>query len=192
LWTWLALAVFIAVLWIFATPILRSIGSLLVANGPPVKADAIVVLAGDGKGNRILKGAELGKQGYAPVVIASNGGDRYERTESALAIEFAVAHGYPASLFLETHWKASSTVDEARHDIALLRARNAHAVLIVTSTWHTARASRVYRRLAPDLEIHVVGAEDPHWDHSNWWHSRPGKKKFLLEFTKNVADYLRL
>jgi uncharacterized SAM-binding protein YcdF (DUF218 family) len=192
LWTLLVLVALVASVWIFSTPILRGIGSLLEADGPPVKADAIVVLAGDGKGNRILKGAELGKQGYAPLVIASNGGDRFQRTESALAIEFAVAHGYPASLFLETHWQADSTVDEAWHDIALLRARGAHRVLIVTNTWHTGRASRIYRRLAPDLEIHMVGVNDPDWDHGNWWHSRQGKKEFLLEFTKNVADYLRI
>ena len=180
----------VAALWIFSTPILRGAGSILVADAPPVKADAIVVLAGDGKGNRMLKGAELGKQGYAPVVIASNGGDRYERTESDLAIEFAVAHGYPASLFLSTHWQAQSTVDEAWHDISLLRARGAHKVIIVTSAWHTARAGRIYRRLAPDLEIHVVGADDPAWDHGNWWRTREGKKDFVIEFIKTVADYL--
>jgi uncharacterized SAM-binding protein YcdF (DUF218 family) len=181
-----------AALWIFSTPILRGIGSILVAGGPPVKADAIVVLAGDGKGNRMLKGAELGKQGYAPVVIASNGGNRYERTESDLAIEFAIARGYPASLFLATHWRAKSTVDEARHDIALLRSRGAHRVIVVTRAWHTARSGRVFRRLAPDLEIHMVGADDPDWDHGNWWRTREGKKDFAIEFIKTIADALRI
>jgi uncharacterized SAM-binding protein YcdF (DUF218 family) len=140
----------------------------------------------------MLKGAELGKEGYAPVVIASNGGDRYEHTESELAIEFAVAHGYPANLFLATHWRSKSTVDEAWHDIALLRARGAHKVIIVTSPWHTARSRRVYRRLAPDLEVHMVGADDPGWDHGNWWRTREGKKDFLIEFLKTFADYLHM
>ncbi|HVW10757.1 MAG TPA: YdcF family protein [Bryobacteraceae bacterium] len=192
MWTLLVLAAFVAAVWIFSPQILRSIGSLLEADGPPVKADAIVVLAGDGKGYRMLKGAELGKQGYAPVVIASNGGHRYLRTESALAIEFAVSHGYPADLFLETHWYAGSTVEEARNDIDLLRSRNVHKVVVVTSAWHTARSGRIYRRLAPDLEVHLVGVDDPDWDNGNWWRSREGKKEFLLEFTKTIADYLRL
>lgn len=165
---------------------------MLEADGPPVKADAIIVLSGDGKGNRILKGAELGKEGYAPVVIASNGGNRYARTDSALSIEFALTHGYPASLFLETNWEADSTLEEARNTVALLRARGVHKVLIVTSVWHTARARRIYRRLAPDLEIHLVGVDDRAWDHGNWWRSRKGKKEFLLEFSKTLAGYLRM
>jgi len=165
---------------------------VLEADGPPVKADAIVVLSGDGKGSRMLRGAELGKEGYAPVVIASNGGDRYARTDSALAIEFAVTHGFPASLFLETSWKASSTLEEARNTVALLRARGVRKVLIVTSVWHTARAGRIYRGLAPDLDIHLVGVNDRDWDHGNWWRSREGKKEFLLEFTKTITGYLHI
>ena len=165
---------------------------MLEADGPPVKADAIIVLAGDGTGGRILKGAELGKEGYAPVVIASNGGYRYARTESGLAIEFAVGHGYPSELFLETAWQADSTVDEATQGIALLRARGAHKVLIVTNVWHTARAGRIYRRLAPDLDIHMVGISDRAWDHGNWWRNRNGQKEFFLEFTKTLADYLHM
>ncbi|HXE64682.1 MAG TPA: YdcF family protein [Bryobacteraceae bacterium] len=192
MWTLLVVLAIAAAVWIFSIPILRGTGSLLESDGPPVKAGAIVVLAGDGEGNRILKGAELGRQGYAPVVIASNGGKRYARTESALAIEFAVAHGYPASLFLETNWKATSTLEEARHDIALLRARGVHKVLVVTSIWHTARASRIYHRLAPDLDVHLVGVNDPDWDHGNWWRTREGKKIFLTEFVKNIANYLNI
>ncbi|HEY4086828.1 MAG TPA: YdcF family protein [Bryobacteraceae bacterium] len=182
----------VAALWIFSTPILRGAGSQLVADGPPVKADAIVVLAGDGKGNRILKGAELGKEGYAPIVIASNGGKEYDRSESTLEIEFAVHRGYAPELFLATDWDVYSTVEEAKHAVPLLRARGAHKVLIVTSLWHTARSGRIFRRLAPDIEFHLVGADDPDWDHGNWWRSREGKKEFLLEFSKTVADYVHL
>jgi uncharacterized SAM-binding protein YcdF (DUF218 family) len=190
LWTLLVSLAIVAAAWIFSAPLLRAAGAMLEAGGPPVRSDAIVVLAGDGKGDRILKGAELGKQGYAPVVIASNGGDRYARTDSALAIEFAVAKGYPASLFLETNSTASSTREEARNSVALLRARGAHKVLIVTSAWHTARAGRIYRELAPDLEIHMIGVNDADWDYGNWWRAREGRKKFCLEFTKTIAGYL--
>ncbi len=179
-------------LWIFSTPILRGIGSELVADGAPVKADAILVLAGDGKGDRILKGAELGKEGYAPVVIASNGSEDYDRTESSLAIEFAVRRGYSAELFVATSWNVHSTVEEAKHAIPLFRARGAHRVLIVTSVWHTARSGRIFRRLAPDIEFHLVGADDPDWAQGYWWRTREGRKDFFLELTKTFANYLRM
>ena len=62
----------------------------------------------------------------------------------------------------------------------------------MTSVWHTARAGRIYRRLAPDLDIHMVGVDDADWDHGDWWRSREGKKEFLLEFSKTVADYVHM
>lgn len=150
------------------------------------------MLGGDDKGNRILKAAELAHQGYAPVVIAGNGKRHFAHTESQLAIEFAVRHGYPASLFVETNWNVSSTVDEARAAIAELRSRGASTAIIVTTVWHTARAGRVYRRLAPDLTFCLVASDDPNWHSGNWWRSRQGRKLFALEFAKTIADFLRI
>ena len=49
----------------------RWMGEFLVHTDPIMKADAVLVLAGDWNGDRILKGGELVKQGYAPVVLVS-------------------------------------------------------------------------------------------------------------------------
>jgi uncharacterized SAM-binding protein YcdF (DUF218 family) len=169
---------------------LRTIGLLLVKDDPPAVADLIVVLSGDGQGNRILKGAELARGGFAPAVLVSNGGFRYSRTESELATEFAVSHGYPAGLFIETNWDAQSTVEESKHAIAFLRNRRIRKAMIVTTCWHTARAGRIYRRLAPDLTFYVVSAPDPDWHDGNWWLGREGRKKVFLEGLRTIADFL--
>ncbi len=45
---------------------LSFLGGYLVYSEPPQSADIILVLAGDFYGSRVLKAAELAKQGYAP------------------------------------------------------------------------------------------------------------------------------
>lgn len=139
-----------------------------------------------------MRGAELGRQGYAPVVIASNGGERYDQTESSLMIEYAVHRGYEPNLFVEAKWEAHSTFEEAQKAVALLRNRGAHRILVVTTFWHTARAGRIFRRIAPDLDFYFVGAQDDHWRNGDWWKDREGKKEFLVEILKTIADYLRI
>jgi uncharacterized SAM-binding protein YcdF (DUF218 family) len=177
---------------IFAKPIFRGIGSLYVQDGPPVAADMIVVLAGDYSGRRILKGAELARQGFAPLVISDNSDLMYARTESELAAEYAIRKGYSPGFFITVNWPAHSTVEEAGHAVTELRRRGVHRVLVVTSLWHTGRAGRIFRRLAPEMDIHMVGADDPEWHDGNWWMEREGKKTFFLEGVKTIADYLRI
>lgn len=161
-------------------------------DGPPAAADMVVVLAGDGLGHRILKGAELAREGFAPAVLVDNGGTQYGLMESDLATGFAIQHGYSPELFIPAHWTAHSTVEEARHAIEELRKRGAHKAILVTTLWHTARTGRIYRRLAPDLQFYVVGSSDPHWHVGDWWTDREGRKTFFMEGVKTVADFLRM
>ena len=48
-----------------------NLGRLLDETAPPVAADAIVVLGGDGNYHRTRQAVELWKQGYAPLVVFS-------------------------------------------------------------------------------------------------------------------------
>lgn len=172
------------------TRILRSLGSLVVNAGSPAAADIIVVLAGDRSGYRILRGAELAKEGLAPAVLVSNCKFLYGHAESGLAIEFAARQGYSPDLFIATDWLTDSTREEAKSVIAVLRERGVHKAIIVTSVWHTGRVTRIYRRLAPDLTFYLVGADDPDWRGGEWWTDRRGRKTFFLESLKTIADYL--
>jgi uncharacterized SAM-binding protein YcdF (DUF218 family) len=148
------------------------------------------VLSGDGQGNRILKGAELSREGFAPTVVVCNGGFRYSHTESELATEFAILNGYPTEMFTVTNWDAQSTVEESKHAIALLRSRGIRKAIIVTTCWHTARAGRIYRRLAPELTFYVVSAPDPNWHDGYWWIDREGRKKVFLETVRTITGFL--
>src|SRR5258708_21245133 len=79
--------------------ILAKLGEFLLEADQPERSDAILVLGGDFWGARVLKGAELGIQGFAPRVLIS-GPPYRNRPQSELAIEFLVQKGYPKALFV--------------------------------------------------------------------------------------------
>jgi uncharacterized SAM-binding protein YcdF (DUF218 family) len=186
-WRLAAVIVFAAILCAAAAALLFS-GAILVNAEAPQKADIVVVIGGDYKGNRIMKGAELVRQGFAPEVLSSGSGDMYGSFESDLAIAYAVSHGYPRSDFISLQYPALSTADEARAVIARLRRMGVHKYLLVTSDYHTGRAGRVFRREGRDLEVHTIAAPDPNWNNGRWWSTREGRKLWLNEMMKTVAD----
>jgi uncharacterized SAM-binding protein YcdF (DUF218 family) len=171
------------------TTILAALGNFLVKTDPLVKSDVIVVLAGDGFGNRVLKAGELVKAGYAPYAMVSGPDGSYGNYECDLAIPFAVRNGYPESYFVHFEHHARSTEEEAQAIVAKLRELGVKKVLLLTSTYHTRRAGKIFHRAAPDLDIHVASAPDKFFKPDSWWHEREARKTFLLEWMKTVAEW---
>ena len=184
------------VVYLVAPWLLARLGEALVNNQPPQKADAVIVLAGDAVGNRILKGVELVQQGFAPVIYVSGPEGYYGHSEDQLAIEFAVKRGHPSQWFVGVPNHAESTLDEARIMLPILRAKGVRRVLLVTSNFHTARAARIFRRIAqadaPAMEIVSVAAKDASFAPQGWWNNRRGQKVFFYEASKTFADYVGL
>ena len=173
--------------------ILARLGEALVNDQPPQKADAVLVLAGDAVGNRILKGVELVQQGFAPVIYVSGPEGYYGHSEDQLAIEFALKRGHPPQWFVGVPNHAESTLDEARIMLPILRAKGVRRVLLVTSNFHTARAARIFRRIAtPGMEVVSVAAKDASFAPQAWWNNRRGQKVFFYEASKTLADYVGL
>jgi uncharacterized SAM-binding protein YcdF (DUF218 family) len=166
---------------------LEAMGHYLVDTQPLERADMIVVLGGDWNGNRILKAAELAKQGYAPHVLVSGTGYLYGQYEGDLAIPFAVSHGYDQKLFIKLLHPVTSTREEASYVIPELRRRGVKKYILVTTEFHTRRAGNLFRQIGPDLQVRVVAPPDTlHWN--NWWMDREGRKTFLLEWTKTLTS----
>ena len=172
---------------LLAEPILRALGAMQMDAVPPSNADMIVVLGGDYVGNRILKAAELAREGYAHQVLVSGAGSVYGFHESVRAINFAESHGYTRGLFIPFQYPAHSTADEAAHVVPELRRRGVRHYLIVTSPNHTARAEKLFRRAGPELELHMIASSDPVWQNGDWWRRREGRKLWFLEETKTVT-----
>lgn len=172
--------------------ILSALGGYLVQAGPPEKADAALVLAGDAWGHRILAAAQLARDGFVPKVLVSGPDGLYGLYECDLAIPFAVRHGYPESYFVHLEHSGRSTLSEAQAVLPVIRRLGLKRIIVVTSNLHTHRAGAVYRRLAPDLTILVVAAPDENFIANGWWHNREGQKAFLVEWEKTIADWIGL
>ena len=171
------------------TQILSALGSYLVNAGPPAKADIALVLDGDEAGQRILTAAQLVRDGFAPQVLVSGSTGVYGQHSCDLAIPFAVKHGYPESYFIHFENEASSTVDEARLALTFIRKSGYRRILLVTSDYHTRRASLIYRTQAAELTFITIAAPDKYFSATGWWHYREGRKTFLYEWMKTVANW---
>ncbi|MES1258050.1 MAG: YdcF family protein [Acidobacteriota bacterium] len=147
------------------------------------------VLGGDYPGNRILRVCELVRDGFVPKALVTGGGRFFGVHESILAIDFAGQRGCPADFFIPVMYPAQSTTDEVVHLLPELRRRGVHKLLVVTSPSHTGRAARVFRRQAPDIEVHMIAARDPNWNNGYWWKLREGRKTWFFEMTKTIADF---
>ncbi len=168
---------------------LRALGGYLVRSEQPARADIAVVPAGDYYGYRILKAAELVRQGFTGVVLVSSPDGMYGYGEAELAIPFAVRHGYPASWFVALPNKAHSTREEALAVAPELRKRAVRKCLLVTSNYHTRRAGGIFRSAAPEVEFRVIAAQDEFFRPGDWWKTRQGQKQFVLEWMKTVAGW---
>jgi uncharacterized SAM-binding protein YcdF (DUF218 family) len=186
---WLAAAAALLAAILFHSAILAALGSYLVTAGPPEKADIAFVLAGDFNGNRVLKAAEMIRQGYAPQVLVSGPAGLYGHYECDLAIPFAEKAGYPASYFLHLEHHAHSTVEEAGVAVPEFRRRGAKRVLLISSDYHTRRAARIFHKAAPDITFYVVAAPDFYFTIDGWWRNREGRKTFAIEWMKTVAEW---
>ena len=186
-----ACTLLIAVLIVTHSWWLYLIGRALVHDDGPAHAQVAVVLAGDARGARILKGAELVRDGYVSQVLVSGPDGLYGHHESDLAIAFAVANGYPREWFIPVPNQSLSTREEARDMIAELQRRNIGSYLLVTSDYHTGRARRIYlataRQMGGPAPLRVVAAPDRNFRYARWWQSREGLKAVFMEWTKTIA-----
>lgn len=181
-----------AVLWFTPGTLLAPAGQFLVESEPPQPSDCALVLAGDFRGQRIVKGAELFRQGMAPTVFVSGPKGIYNNTEDQLAIAFARSAGYGDVRFIGIPIDAKSTVTEARATLPKLREAGCRKMLVVTSDFHTRRAGRVLRAEWPGMEVRMVAAPTDDFDASRWWTQRQYLKTFYMEWSKTIAYWAGL
>jgi uncharacterized SAM-binding protein YcdF (DUF218 family) len=171
--------------------ILRAAGEALVESHPPEKADAVLVLGGDWRGERVKLGGQLVAQGYAPIALVSGAVSIYGVNEADLAIAFAVDHGVPKNYFEPLYLRALSTRGEANVFRPELQKRKIKKLLLVTSNYHTRRAAALFRSTYGDsLEVIPVAAPDEYFTPTGWWHNREGQKTIFFEYCKVVASWL--
>jgi len=181
--------------------LLRAMGRYLVTEDRLQKADAIVVLAGDGGVGRTLEAVRLYQDGYAPRVILTH--QRLPKGYDALVrlgvtvpeernIQWMVlkAMRVPAGVVLQVDERADSTASEMAYLTPFLREHRIGTVILVTDRSHSTRATKILARAAGGrIGIFSRPTRYDTFDPERWWHSRNDAKEVLLEYGK-LLDYL--
>ncbi len=127
---------------------LVSLRGLLVTQDAPRSADAIVVIGGDHKPERMRRTAQLYQDGYARQVIISSGtvvleGGRW-LVESEVMREQALKLGIPGEAILLED-ESTTTFENALRVKTLCEQHQIGSILLVTSTYQSGRAGRMFR-----------------------------------------------
>lgn len=150
--------------------VLIALGLCLILAGLPLirsdelaKADAIVVIGGDHKPERVQRAVELYQQGYAPVVIISAGTVVSEGNEQLAEAEVmrrqSLAFGLPESVIILED-QSQSTFQNAYYTSALCQERGCKSILLVTSLFHSRRAGQIFQEVYDSaITVHVQPAE---------------------------------
>jgi len=190
-WKWVLLVVLAGGVWVSRSWWLTGVGEFLVRGQEPRQADVVIVLAGDGYGHRLLKGAELVRGGYAPLLLVDGPYLAYGVSEADLAGAWGVRQGVPREIMALLPMRVRSTVEEVQFLNQELGRRGVKRALVVTSNFHTRRARAVLERFGlKDVEYTVVAARDEDFDPKDWWRSRNAKKVLFLEYAKLVNWWL--
>ena len=137
-------------------------GHMLVVEKPR-KADAIVIVGGEGN-LRVQRGLQLLREGYAPrlVLTGSATWHLFGRTEADLALQF-VEQLEPSLAQVTSVVKitAQCTWEEAAEVKEFLSPMGVDSVLLVTSEYHSRRALSIFRRMLPDIACGIVAVPEP-------------------------------
>ena len=154
--TWILVAA------ICALGLLSVSGAALVVRDPlPERADAIVVIGGDHKPERVALAVDLYRNGVAPVVLISAGVEVLEggRTmrEAEVMIRQAMELGLPADAILIEDW-SQTTVGNATETLAFAHRLGWRSIVLVTSSYHSRRAGGLFHALLDDVAVSVQPA----------------------------------
>jgi hypothetical protein len=187
--------------WIWREPVLQLVGRGLVASDSLSRADIIVLgVAADGAG--ALEAADLVHAGVAPTVAV------FEDPPAPVDMEF-LRRGVPyederarsirqlGSLgvtSIETIPRTvAGTEEEGKWLPEWCSARGFRSVIVVTTTDHSRRLSRVLRRTMRGRETRAVvrAARYSSFDERTWWHNREGVRIGIVEWQKLAFDFIR-
>ncbi len=173
----------IATIFLLRRPLLREVAQVFIAEDELRPGDVLLVLSDDNyPGDRATRAAQLYRERWAPVVVASG---RYLRPYASIADLIQrdlIERGVPQSAVVHFAHPGNSTREEAYAFRQLAESRGWRHVIVVTSNYHTRRARYIFRDvLGNGFDVRMVAAADAAFDPRAWWESREGRKALLRE-----------
>jgi len=193
----IAAIIFLALGTIFSETLLIGTHRILMHEDRLVKSEAIVVLAGSWTGNRIKAAAKLYHEGFGKKIVFSGYQLYPEAFTVTLMKNYAVKLGVPENNIITSIIKEDvSTQGESISNLELLKKHQIKNFILVTSSFHTRRATLVYEKTISSLgfgvEFITHPAPDPFVPANEWWKLRTGQKAVFLEYLKSIAYYFNL
>ena len=183
---------------IFGTIGFRQAGNWLVVFEEPQKANAIVVLMGSVE-ERIPQAIDLYKAGYAsqllfpddyeenPPLILPNGTKLHN--DAAKSKYLSLQYSIPDSVIIVIQGPAINTQAEAEIITAYLENQSSmDTLLLVTSSYHSRRASFIFRNefASKGLDITLISVPSHYstFEADHWWKSSTSRKTVFYEYVK--------
>lgn len=154
------------------------------------KADAIVVISGGDTTERIKKGVELYKEGWAPVLVFSGAAASGDVSNAKMMKNIAVSMGVPVEAILLEE-KSKTTEENAEYTSDLLKREGYNSFILVTSPYHQRRAYELFRRQNAAAEIINQSALDENWRKKGWWENNIGRFLTIGEISKLFIHFLQ-
>lgn len=170
---------------------LRAAAGFLVVDDGPDSADAVVVLSGDSGRGRLAAGLASFLDGRGRVVIVLTEGAVHDRASEAIR-RLADLRGVAADRVIVVGG-VHSTQDDARLAAEVMKRHGWRTAIVVTSPYHTRRASWVFRRVWTPLGLlaFVQPSADPAWIPDRWWRDPGTARSVVSEYLKFVAYGVR-
>lgn len=173
-------------------PLLNAVGRFLVVQDRLERADVIIVLSGGRGDERMRQAAELYQQGYAPLVLLSGGEEMAGISVPEMLRRQALALGIPADALLSEP-DSTSTGEQARYLRPLLEPRGVRRVIVVTSSYHSRRTRRLFRKgfEGSGIDIRVYPVQRDVFNPDGWWTREQDTETLVLEYIKLVLAVVR-
>jgi uncharacterized SAM-binding protein YcdF (DUF218 family) len=181
---WLIVLAAAAVLLVIGVPAaMNGAAQALIRTDAPAKSDVIVALAGDPRSHREKHAAALHQQGWAKHVVVGGVQASWGIHTAEAAKRYVVSLGVPESnvWMIRDTW---NTRQEAKQLERLMRANQWRSAIVVTSAFHSRRATYTIERAAPDFAFRSapVPMAPPEWQPDGWWSRRVDLGVTVREF----------
>lgn len=111
-------------------------------------------------------------------------------THAELFLRQLAEAGIPedAALWMEEELAEGNTRGEARANMRLMKEDGTKSFIMVTSPYHTARAGKIYKKLAKEngMKAYVYPARNSDVRLTEWWKDYHSTKMIYYEFNKTL------
>lgn len=170
--------------------LLEKAGGYLLAKDELKPADVIVVLGGE-KSERVEYGVKLFKEGWARKdrIIMTGGPIVGRYTWAGVMKEQAEALGVPGKdIFLAD--RSMSTEEDAEYTADIVRRQRYKSLILVTSPYHSRRASIYFRRIVPGVTIVSAPVEKSWFSLDGWWKRPRDRDTVFSEYAKFIKLWI--